>query len=415
MKATVSSLLCVSLFVIGAWAADPGGIVYSTHLPNVSLQAIAVDRHGDVYVTGAASGSGVFVARLNHTGRVIYSRQIGVAGSAGYGIAVDWWGNAYVTGITYGNLPTTPNAFQPDFGGDIDGFVMKLDNTGKLVYSTYLGGISTDYGTGIAVDLSGNAYVTGLATFDFPTTPSAMNTSGCEEFCGFVTKLNANGSSLVYSTYLGIGDVTASAIAVDLFGHAYVTGSSLFGVPTTPDAFEPNWPGSAFGEAFVTKLDETGSSLAYGTYVAANGLLFQSNGTGIAVDLLGNAYVTGATTDGFPTTPNSVQPTFGGGDSNGFVSKLSPRGGSLVYSTYIGSGSLASDIGVDLLGNADVVWGSSGGLDAQVARLNASGSSLVNLGIGSAQNAANVKIAVDYCGDIYVATFDGSVTKIGGR
>ena len=415
MKATVTSLLCVCAFVIGAWAADTGGIVYSTHFTNVSLQAIAVDRHGDVYVTGAASGSGIFVAKLNHSGRVIYSRIIGGFNNQGSGIAVDWDGNAYLTGTTFGNLPTTPNAFQPNFGGDIDGFVIKLDKRGELVYSTYLGGISADWGSAIAVDFSGNAYVTGLATVDFPTTPNALSEGGCEEFCAFVTKLNPTGSALVYSTYLGIGDVTATAIAVDLFGHAYVTGSSFFGVQTTPDAFEPNWPGSAFGEAFVTKLDETGSALAYGTYVAPTGLLFQSSGTGIAVDLEGDAYVTGFTTDGFPTTPNSVQPTFGGGGQNGFVTKLNSGGRSLVYSTYIGSGSLANDVGVDLLGNADVVWGTSGGTDAQVAKLNAGGSSLVNLGIGSAQDAANVKIAVDYFGSIYVATFDGSVTKIGAR
>jgi hypothetical protein len=171
-------------------------------------------------VTGAASGSGVFVAKLNPAGRVIYSRNIGGTSRQGSGIAVDWEGNAYLTGSTFGNLPTTPNAFQPSFGGGIDGFVMKLDKTGKLVYSTYLGGIATDWGTAIAVDLSGNAYVTGLATVDFPTTPNALSTGGCEEFCAFVTKLNPRGSSLVYSTYLGIGDVTANAIAVDLFGHA---------------------------------------------------------------------------------------------------------------------------------------------------------------------------------------------------
>jgi len=415
MKATVTSLLCMCVFAIGALAADKGGIVYSTHLTGVPLQAIAVDRHGEVYVTGGSSSSGIFVAKLDRAGQLVYSRYIGVAGSAGSGIAVDWQGNAYLTGATSGDLPTTPNAFQPSFGGDVDAFVIKLDKKGKLVYSTYLGGFSTDWGTAIAVDLVGHAYVTGLATVDFPTTPNALSLGGCEEFCGFVTKLNSSGSALIYSTYLGIGDDTTNAIAVDLLGHAYVTGFSSFGVQTTPDAFEPNWPGSESGEAFVTKLDDTGSSLVYGTYLAATGLQFISNGTGIAVDLQGDAYVTGFTSDDFPTTPDSVQPTFGGGGSNGFVTKLNRSGASLVYSTYIGSGSVASDVGVDLLGNADVVWGSSGANDAQVAQLNASGSSLFNLGIGSAQNAENVKIAVDYFGNIYVATLDGSVTKIASK
>jgi hypothetical protein len=248
----------------------------------------------------------------------------------------------------------------------------------------------------------------------FPYDSHALSLGGCEEFCGFVTKLNPSGSALIYSTYLGIGDDTTYAIAVDLLGHAYVTGFSSFGVQTTPDAFEPNWPGSESGEAFVTKLD-TGSSLEYGTYLAATGVQFISSGTGIAVDLQGDAYVTGFTSDDFPTTPNSVQPTFGGGGTNGFVTKLNPSCSSLMYSTYIGSGSLASDVGVDLLGNADVVWGSSSALDAQVAKLNASGTSLTNLGIGSAQNAGNVKIAVAYFGNIYLATFDGSVIKIAAK
>lgn len=434
MKAAVSSLLCVCAFVIGAMAANPGTIVYSTQLPGVSLTAIAVDRGGNVYVTGYGSTPGIFVAELNPKGKVVYSTYIGGVGNIGSGIAVDWNGNAYVTGTTGGGLPTTPKAFQstpPQLGGPCgwfsDPFVLKVNSKGKVVYATYLAGqVCINSGIDIAVDLQGNAYVTGLTTGDFPTTPSAIN-ADCSEFCGFVAKLDTKGRSLLYSDYLGNFDVYPWSIAVDLLGQAYVTGSSYMDFVTTPNAFEPNWPGGFDNgyEPFVVKLNDAGNSFVYSTYLGGkvcDSLGYCASygaGRGIAVDLQGNAYVVGATEDGFPSTPNSVQPMFGGaaGGVNGFATKLDPAGNSLVYSTYIGSTGTesATDIAVDLLGNAYVVWGSSGALDAQVARLNAGGSSLVNLGTGNQQYSWSVRIAADYSRNIYVATFDGSVIKIVGR
>lgn len=437
MKATASSLLCICVFVIGALAARTGGIVYSTHLNGISLQAIAVDRHGNVYVTGFGSSPGIFVAKLNPAGRLMYSRYIAGTESSSSGIAVDWQGNAYVTGATFGGLPTTPNAFRPTLNGSCfsfgsDAFVVKLDGRGNVIYATYLGACNVA-GSNITVDLHGNAYVTGLVVEelflpDFPTTPNALNSGGCGEFCGFVAKLDPTGSSLLYGTYFGTFDVFVTDIAVDLSGEAYVAGAASppGGVPTTLNAFEPNWPalgsecpgGGPF--AFVAKLNTTGTALVYGTYLGGGGSFADnscnaSTAYGVAVDLEGNAYVVGSTLASFPTTANSVQPTYGGGTSNGFLTKLNPGGTSLAYSTYIGSGSVATGVGVDLSDNADVVWGSSGTPDARVGNVNASGSSLVNLGIGSAQDAANVKIAVDYFGNIYIATFDGSVTKIVGK
>lgn len=437
MRNVIRLVALLAAFAVSAEAANIGKIVYSTHLTGVSLDGIAVDRHGNVYVTGSGSHPGIFVAKLNPAGKLVYSRYIGGAGvpfsgagpNTGFGIAVDWLGNAYVTGLTTGDLPTTPNAFQPNPGNAnsfcteplafaSNAFVIKLNGAGKLVYATYLGGPCIDWGRSIAVDLQGNAYVTGLTTVEFPTTPNALDTGGCFEYCGFVTKLNSSGSSAIFSTYLGFGDFIANSIAVDLFGHAYVTGyTTLFdGVPTTPNAFEPNWPGTNGGSAYVAKLNNTGSSLVYGTYLggAVDPFGF-SRGEGIAVDLEGDAYVTGITGDGFPTTPNSVQPTFAGVDSDAFVAKLNPLGGALVYSTYIGSESWGTDIAVDLLGNAYVAWGSFSGLDAKVAKLNTTGSSLINFGIGNRQNAGDLKIAADYFGNVYVATLDGSVTKISTR
>lgn len=438
MKATVSTLLCVCAFVIGALAADTGRIAFSTHFTGVSLQAIAVDRHGDIYVTGAGTSPGIFVAKLNPAGRVMFSRYIGGTQSDNSGIAVDWHGNAYITGATTGGLATTPNAFRPSlndscfFGVVSDAFVVKLDGRGNVLYATYLGACDAA-GTKITVDLRDNAYATGLVASDpfppdFPTTPNALNSAGCGEFCGFVAKLDPTGNSLLYGTYFGTFDVLVNDIAVDLSGEAYVAGTASppGGVPTTLSAFEPNWPalGSScpgFGPfAFAAKLNTTGTALVYGTYLGGGGSLLDNDcnasaAAGIAVDLEGNAYVVGSTEPSFPTTPNSVQATYGGGTTNGFLTKLNPGGVSLVYSTYIGSGSVASGVGVDLFNNADVVWGSSSAPDAQIAKVNPSGTALVNLGIATAQDADNVKIAVDYFGNIYIATVDGSVTKIAAR
>ena len=402
------------------------------HLPGVSLAAIAVDWGGNVYVTGYGSSPGIFVAKLNPKGKLSYSTYIGGVGNSGAGIAVDWNGDAYVTGSTGGGLPTTLKAFQstpPQIGGPCssfsDPFVIKLNGKGKVVYATYLGGEGCiNSGTDIAVDLQGNAYVTGLTEGDFPTTPSSINSNAtCSEFCGFVAKLDAKGRSLVYSDYLGSFDVNPSDIAVDVLGQAYVTGTTNLNFVTTPNAFQPDWPGGLNNyEPFVVKLDTAGASFVYSTYLGgqvcnefgcAGGW---GHGLGLTVDLLGNAYVSGVTMIGFPTTPNSVQPTFGGGADgvNGFVTKLDPTGGSLVYSTYIGGAAeeWAFDIAVDLLGNAYVVGGSLDATDAHVAKLNARGSSLVNLGPVIPQA---VRIAADYSGNIYVATLDGSVVKIVGR
>jgi hypothetical protein len=303
--------------------------------------------------------------------------------------------------------------------GDGDAFVAKLNDEGKLVYATYLGGGCLDYGTAIAVDLSGNAYVTGLTTGAFPTTSSTINNNTtCSEFCGFVAKVNATGSSLVYSDYLGELDVNPSGIAVDVFGHAYVTGTATI-FTTTPNSFEPDLLSLENFEPFVAEIDSSGDSFVYSTYLAGQicnptCLGVWGHGLGIAVDLLGHAYVTGTTMNGFPTTPNTVQPIFGG-DTDAFVAKLNTEGSGLIYSTYLGGvpAEWGFGIEVDLRGNAYVLWGSvTGALDAKVSRLNPTGSSLINFGIGSQQSVGDVSTAIDYSGSLFVATVDGSITKI---
>src|SRR3989449_4869999 len=256
----------------------------------------------------------------------------------GFGIAVDSAGNAYVAGDTIStNFPTTPGAFQTTFGGPFccmgDAFVTKLNALGSgLVYSTYLGGGGNDQGNGIAVDSAGHAYVTGFTlSTNFPTTPGAFQTASGGGPDAFVTKLNALGSGLVYSTYLGgSGDDEGNGIAVDSAGNAYVTGLTFSfpasnNFPTTPGAFQTT---SFLGVPFVTKLNPTGSALVYSTYLEVFGGFFVDEGLGIAVDSVGNAYVTGETFtfNPFPTTPGAFQTTSGGGLQDAFVTKLNPTG-----------------------------------------------------------------------------------------
>jgi hypothetical protein len=232
-----------------------------------------------------------------------------------------------------------------------------------LVYSTYLGGSSTDIGNAIAVDTSGIAYVTGVTS-----SPNFPVVGGVQAFLNgdgdaFVSKLDPTGSTIVYSTYLGGSSFDqGNGIAIDSAGNAYVTGltfSSDF--PATSGSFQPSAPGAPLA-AFITKLDPSGSALVYSTYLAGT-VPNENNGTAgnaIAVDGSGSAYITGNTfSTSFPLK-NPVQSTFAGGTNIGgdaFVTKLTPDGSALVYSTYLGGSSedIALGIDVDSGANAYIV------------------------------------------------------------
>ena len=265
-----------------------------------------------------------------------------------------------------------------------------------LSYSTYLGGTAADYGRGIAVDTSGNTYVTGFTTStDFPTAlPEQAASRG--GYDAFVAKLNPAGSALVYSTYLGGGgDDFANGIAVDGSGRAYITGSTNSGnFPTTMQALQGNLAGPR--NAFVARLNAAGTALEYSTYLGGRLL---DEATAIAVDASGDAYVTGDTrSDNFPTV-HPVQSWVSG--VYGFVAKLSPDGSALVYSTYLGNGQLDSlfAIAVDSGGSAYV-----SGEGAFVTKLNAGGSAVVyasELGLIPFYDTAR-GIAVDGAGNAYV-------------
>lgn len=342
-----------------------------------------------------------------------------------FGIATDGAGNAYVTGrTTSNNFPTTAGSFQPNDAAFADGFVTKLNATGSaLVYSTHLGGSGGDEGRGIAVDAHGNAYVAGRTSSpDFPTTVGVFNILGGGS--GFVARLDLTGSSLVYSTYLPAG---GDGIAVDTSGNAYVTGQTTSpGFPTTPGAFQPIFGGSV--DAFVLKLDATGSVPLYSTFIGGNDIDF---GLGIAVDIDGYAHVTGlANSVDFPTTADAVQPIKNGAN-DAFVTKLNPTGTGVVYSTYLGGngGDTGTAIALCADRNAYVTGGTAssdfpttqgayqaafpGGFGfAFVTKLSANGSGLVYstyLGgsddLGGGVNNSGTGIAVDASGNAFVTGY----------
>lgn len=261
----------------------------------------------------------------------------------------------YVTGYTNSDdFPTTRGAFDRSYNvmfGALDAFVSKLNPTGSdLIYSTYLGG-SGDWnmGWGIAIDGSGNVYVTGRTnSSDFPTTPGAWDTSFNGGDDVFVTKLNPKGSRLVYSTYLGgnswepygTADYGNDNIVVDSSGCAYVTGttqSSNF--PTTPDAWDTSYNGGD-SDIFLTKFNPKGSKLVYSTFLGGIG---DDGSYGIKVDSSEFAYITGYTTSpDFPITPGAWDTNLNG-KANAFVTKLNTVGTVLVYSTYF---SAVSGVGI---------------------------------------------------------------------
>ena len=356
-----------------------------------------------------------------------YSTYLGGGGGdAGVGIAVDSARNAYVMGITNSSDFPTMNPLQPASGGSIDTFVAKLNPAGSaLVYSTYLGGGGIDFGNSIAVDSAGNAYVTGNAdSSNFPTA-NALQPTNSGYYDAFVTKLNAAGSALVYSTYLGgSGFDRGDGITVDSSGNAYLSGDTISTDFPTANPLQPALGGGEiYGDAFVTKLNASGSALVYSTYLGGSG---DEIGNGIAVDASGNAYVAGATSGNFPTTAGAFQPIYDGSE-DAFAARLNSAGSLLIYSTYLGGSNadLGLSIAADSSGNAYVVgWTDStdfpmasplqpangGSNDTFVAKLNPAGSALVYstyLG-GSGDDFPGVGIPVDTAGNVYVTGFTNS-------
>ncbi|MEW6657082.1 MAG: SBBP repeat-containing protein [Thermodesulfobacteriota bacterium] len=340
---------------------------------------------------------------------MLYSTYLGgSAYDAGYAVAVDSSGNAYLTGCTFSDDFPAAGGYDSYLSGYEDVFVAKFNAAGAMVYSTYLGGYGTDEGYGIAVDGSGSAYVTGYTDSSSFPTRNAWQSSRKGSTDAFLTKLNAAGNALVYSTYLGDNyDDAGYGMAVDIAGNAYVAGESFN-------------PGSLYN-AFVARFNSSGSQV-YRTSLGGAG---DDYALGIAADKNGNAYVTGGTrSTNFPVTAGVLQTQFKGG-SDAFVAKLNSAG-SVVYSTYLG-GSLEDEgygLAVDNYGNPCVAgttysidfplkspYQSSrkGNADAFVARLNTTGTALnYSTYLGQDNDDEGFGLALDRSGAAYIAGWTAS-------
>jgi hypothetical protein len=349
---------------------------------------IALDSSGNAYVTGQtqstnfpgtsgsnAGGFDAFVAKISADGStLLYSTYVGGSGNdSGTAIAVDSNGDAFVAGGTgSGNFPFTAGSFQTSLNGTVNAFVFELDPNGSaLTYCTYLGGSDSDSAGGIALDSSGDAYVVGGTTSaDFPVTANVVQgtlNGGAGNQNGFVTKLNPTGTSLLYSTYLGGGPGdTASAVAVDAQGDAYVTGETFnSSFPVTSGAFQTTC-GTATGcngglsDAFVSVINPTGSQFVYSTFLGGEAA---DNGLAIAVDSAGDAYVAGFTLSAHFPTKSPIQPALTG-SQDAFVTELNPSGSALVFSTYLGGGTTSGASGIAVDSGGDVyVTGSTASSD----------------------------------------------------
>jgi len=371
---------------------------------------------------------------------VSYSSYLGGGSTGdqnmGTAIAVHSGGSAYVTGFTTtADFPVTAGVFQPEDGtlpsstSNFDGFVARISNSGKqLVYASYLAGEGQDIPMSIAVDATGNAYVTGKTqSDDFPVTNGAYQVNDCGS-CAFLTKITPNGSSIVYSTYLGRTLTEARGIAVDAGGNAYLMGNtSSSSFPTTEGVVQPDSAGGF--DAFVTKFNNTGTALIYSTRLGGSGDELLSSLTGdIAVDTQGNAYVTGQTDSGDFPTVNALQPDFTGPDAFGdaFVSRISADGASLVYSTFLGGSDNVDEafgVAVDAAQQAHIVGESLSGdfptldpIDGQpvsssavfISKLLSDGSGFVYSTRFGGAVARGMDIDLDAAGNAYIAGSTGA-------
>jgi hypothetical protein len=381
---------------------NPSGsaLIYSTYFGGTGSEeqarSVVVDANENVYVAGTTTSSDfpatpgafsttfvagqcagftcreAYVAKFDSSGAALdYATYLGGVGDnvveEPRSLAVDSSGRAFITGTTTStSFPTTADVFQPNCKlmqsmqcGTA--FVSVLNSSGSaLVYSTYLGGTGGESGNAIAVDGAGNAIVTGVTvSTDFPLkTPLQTQPSQ-----GFLTKLTPDGSALVFSSYLGgSNQVNTSSIALDANENIYLGGwTTGTDYPTTPGAYLTAIPSTLSGVfGFVTKVDSAGGALTYSSYLigAASGTNESSLVEDVAIDSLGQAYVTGYTTQaGWPQV-NPILPNFVGGTcsdpgptgcNHGFVTIFNGQGSALIFSTYLGGTNVdfGSTIAVD--------------------------------------------------------------------
>jgi uncharacterized protein (TIGR03437 family) len=368
--------------LVAKLSSDGTKLLFATVFPGSGddlAHGVALDSGGNIYVAGETTSydfyadfvylsyyaqfgyQHVFVSKLDSTGsNLVYSHIIGGAGAEiAYGLALDSGGNAYITGVT--NSPDFPvsnsGVPQRSIAGGTDAFVLKLDATGRGLYSTYLGGSGSDLANAIAVDGSGNAFITGrTGSTNFPVSSSALQSATGGSNDAFAASLSSTGA-LLYSTYLGgSGDESGYAIAIDSAGAAYVTGETTSQDFPMANSLQKDF-GGGNGDIFIAKLSPDGTSLVYSTYLGGTGEEFAS---GIAVDGSGDAYITGATTSTDLPMADAFQNS-NQGAMNALVAALDPTGASLLFSSYLGGSGTATASGTaGDMGNAISVSCSSG-------------------------------------------------------
>ncbi|HKP53615.1 MAG TPA: SBBP repeat-containing protein [Chloroflexia bacterium] len=437
-------------FVVGSYDAtrpltiDPT-LTYSTYLGGFygdGAADIAVDAQGNMYVTGSTMSSDfptagnpfqpvwggahdAFVTKLSPDGStIIYSTFLGGSGEINGGefprfISVDASGNVIIAGSTDSDdFPTTPDAYQIIYAGTGDLFITKLNSTGSdLIFSTYYGDAGVEEPGGFVVDGAGNTYFTG---YTFPGFSSYVIVGG----------ISADGSQLLFARMIGgqipgPGNENANSagggIALDSAGNIYLTGyTRAADFPVTPGAYRTSL--QAFEDGFVTKLNPTGQTILYSTFINGGVSEYMDD---ITVDGAGNAYITGNTSSAdYPTTPGAFQ-TVKGDPRIAFVTKLNPAGSDLVYSTFLGDDDFNFDpedygfaIRVNGAGSAYVVGYTSspgfpvsnplqatmnGPYDAFITKFNPAGSALdFSTFLGGTGGDVADSIVVDTSGNMYV-------------
>ncbi len=420
-------------------------IGYSTYLGGSGdvdfATAVAVDGSGNAYLTGGTNSANfptflpfdgtfggdqvnydAFVTKMNAAGTaMVYSTYLGGTGDDnGLGIAVDNAGQAYISGFTNStNFPTASPLQAALNGTAYDGFLTKLNASGSgLVYSTYLGGSQNDSALSVAIDGSGSAYVTGeTASSNFPTVTPYQASFGGGASDAFVTKINQAGSGIVFSTFLGgSNDDLGLGIAVNVSG-VHIAGATASTNFPVLNAVQPAYGGGGFFDGFVTKLNAVGSGLTYSTYLGGNDF---DGATNIALDTVGDAYVTGVTASANFPVVSAFQPARSGTSDDAFVTRITSAGG-FVYSTYLGGTGTeyGSSIAVDPTGAAYITGSTSstnfptvdplqatlgGETDAFLTKVNPSGLSLeYSTYIGGSSFDDGIAVAIDSAQNAYVA------------
>lgn len=345
---------------------DPLTMTYSTFLGGSGFDqgdSITVDSAGNAYVTGLTgstdfptessyedtfSGDGsAFVSKINFDGNdLIYSTFLGGSGTdRAWDIAVDSAGSAYITGATGSDNFPVKDAYQSQISGVSDAFITKLTPSGNTIsFSTYLGGSLSDEGKSIAIDSSGNAYISGGTTStNFPVANAYQNALKGESDA-FISKFDSTGGNLIFSTYMGGSLLDASEdIAIDSNGNSFITGWTESTDFPVRSSYQSTLSGNI--DSFITKLGASGNSISYSTFLG--GKDGDDIANGVDVDSEGNAYIVGQTNSPDFPVKNAYQQVKSSVLIDAFITKIKPAGNSLVYSTFLGGG-FGDEYGYDI-------------------------------------------------------------------